>query len=49
MLVQALAKLFNNEWLAQRPGISDVGCQPAIDEAYWVCDLQGPQARVLAT
>lgn len=40
MLVQSLAKLLNNEWLAQRLGIVDVGCQPAFDEADGVFDLQ---------
>ena len=45
MLVQGLAKLLNNEGLAQRLGIVDVGCQPAVDEADRVFDLQSRDSQ----
>ena len=49
MLVQGLAKFLNNEWLAQRLGIVDVGCQPAFDETDWVLDLQWAGAETCLT
>lgn len=49
MLVQGLAKLLNNERLAQRLGIVDVGRQPAFDETDWVLDLQGAGAGTCFT